>query len=270
MTSFLLIAKSRANLRPAYIRSLRQYMAQFSRRFGCLPIAAITPTDLDRWFSERREQPATEASNRGRLSALFSFAVRRGWRRDNPVLMLEPIRLEPRPPVILTPGQARRIREYTESRRPHRLAWLALALYAGIRPDEACRLSWASVSTDCKIVTVDAAASKVRRRRVVHLHPSASDLLLRCRGAQAPLPVSVVARKRFLRDLRALLSWEAWPKDILRHTCASYWLASTQDPARVAFWLGNSPGILLRHYHEIASPEDAACFWDSALDPNLS
>lgn len=71
----------------------------------------------------------------------------------------------------------------------------------------------------------------------------------------------LIAVRRFLRDARGWIGAPAWPPDLLRHTCASYWLADAGDAGKVAYMLGNSPAILLTHYQELVSSADAARFW---------
>jgi integrase len=67
----------------------------------------------------------------------------------------------------------------------------------------------------------------------------------------------------FRRWLRLLKRDSAalWHQDVMRHTCASYLLASEQDAGNVALWLGNSPKILVAHYWGLAKEEDATAFW---------
>jgi len=255
----LLRAKVAARRRPAYIRSLRQYLAIFARGREDLPLSAVTVSHLDTWFASRREAPASQASNVGRLSALFEFGVRRGWLLQNPCRRLERITIDLKPPRILTPSEASRLMEFATISEPDALAWFALCLFAGIRPGEADRLTWSDISDG--IVTVDAAASKVRRRRIVHMMPAAVAWIALARTVGSRLPLPHATRRRAVRRIRDAIGFDAWPQDILRHSCASYWLASVQDAGKVAHELGNSAGILLRHYRELVTREDATRFW---------
>jgi len=59
-----------------------------------------------------------------------------------------------------------------------------------------------------------------------------------------------------------VLGWPAWKKDVLRHSAASYWLASDPDAGKIAMELGNSPAVLLKHYRELVSDEQAKAFWE--------
>ena len=65
---------------------------------------------------------------------------------------------------------------------------------------------------------------------------------------------------------RHALKLAAWPKDVLRHTAASYLLALHGDVGKVAMMLGNSPNILLTHYHEPVCETDCAAFWKTLQD----
>jgi len=255
----LLLAKEAARRRPAYIRSLRQYLALFARGREDLPLSDVTVSHLDTWFASRREAPASQASNVGRLSALFEFGIRRGWLSMNPCRRLERITVEPKPPRILTPPEASRLMEFATVSEPGALGWFALCLFAGIRPGEADRLEWDAIGDG--IVTVDAAASKVRRRRIVHMMPAAVAWIALARSVGSRLPLPHATRRRAVRRVRDAIGLDAWPQDILRHSCASYWLAEVQDAGKVAHELGNSAGILLRHYRELVTKEDAAHFW---------
>jgi integrase len=250
-------AKSIANLRPQYLKGLSRYLRQFAAGRECVPVSSLDVCAVEAWFAERGERVATMASNIGRLSSLFSFCERRGWISRNPCRMLERPRFDRKPPRILTPSEAHRLLSVVRQRRPHMLPFFVLAMLAGVRPDEISRLSWESVDRDRGLVTIDAAASKVRRRRIVHLEPCALALLKR--GGR--LPVSRATRKRYQAFGCAVLGLTDWPQDLLRHTAASYLLALHRDAGRVALSLGNSPGILLRHYQELVTPEACAEFW---------
>jgi site-specific recombinase XerD len=252
----LVAAKSVANRRPRYVKGLRQYLTLFAKGRETMPLAAISVTEIESWFATRAEAPSTRASNLGRLSALFSFAVRRGYLMENPVDRIETVFLEAKPPRILTPAEARRMLEFTRIEMPRFMRWLALALFAGVRPEELDKFD-GGIDLERALVTIDAAASKVRRRRVMPL-PAAAVAWLKL-GGDLPLPQST--RRRYVRRIRDYMNWREWPQDVLRHTAASYLLTEHQDAGKVALWLGNSPKILLAHYHEITSKQAAQEFY---------
>lgn len=256
----LLAAKSAANFRPRYVNSLRSYLGLFARGREDLPIAAITVEHLELWFAVRKEAPSSQRGNLGRLGSLFAFAKRRCWISKNPMRQLEKIRIDRKPPKILSPQQAERLMEYVMRKAPRSLAFFTLALFAGVRPQELEAVTWDNVGAG--IVTIDAAASKVRRRRIVHLKDNAIEWLTFARELGSMLPFGIHKRVRTLQKAALHMGFEdGWCQDILRHSAASYWLAITDNAGLVSRELGNSPGVLLDHYYELVTAESAAAFW---------
>lgn len=256
----LVKTKTAANRRPAYVASLEQYLVRWAKGQEAKPIATVKLDEIDQ-FLNGLPSLSSRSTAINRLSTLFSFAVRRGWRTDNPCERLERPHVENGAPSILTIEEATKALKFTRGKMPRFVPWLALALFAGIRPEEADKISWQAVDLDRGIVTVDALTAKVRNRRIVHLKPVAVAWLRL--GGDLPLPR--VTRRRCIRKLRDMLGWPVWKKDVLRHSAASYWLASDPDAGKIAMELGNSPAVLFRHYRELVSDEQTKIFW--ALTP---
>ena len=256
----LIKVKTAANRRPAYVSSLEQYLLRWAKGQEAKPIASVKLDEIDD-FLNALPSLSSRMTAINRLSTLFSFAVRRGWRADNPCERVERPHVEIGAPSILTIEEAEKALEYTRREMPRFLPWLTLALFAGVRPEEADKITWEAIDLDRGVVTVDSLTSKVRNRRIVHLKPVAV-AWLRLKG---DLPLPKVTRRRCIRELREVLGWPAWKKDVLRHSAASYWLASDPDAGRIAMELGNSPAVLLKHYREIVTDDQAKAFW--ALTP---
>jgi len=91
--------------------------------------------------------------------------------------------------------------------------------------------------------------------------PAAAAWLAAARD-KADLPLPRISVRRYLRRLARHLGLSRWPQNVLRHTAASYLLALHRDAPRVALHLGNSPAIILRHYHGLVTREDAKRFWE--------
>ncbi|MEQ2008127.1 MAG: tyrosine-type recombinase/integrase, partial [Limisphaerales bacterium] len=207
---------------------------------------------------------ASRATWLNRISTLFAFAVRREFLAKNPCARLERIRMDRRAPVILSPGQSQLLLKVTPTvLRPY----VILGLFAGIRPEELLRMTWADVDLETGTATVNDA--KTRRRRIVPLHGKALALL-----AEHPMKAGAVAPsnstvRRYKRRACSALGLERWPADLLRHTAASYLLALHGDAGKVATMLGNSSAILLSHYHQPVRNGDCGEFWGLAGKPTL-
>jgi hypothetical protein len=47
----------------------------------------------------------------------------------------------------------------------------------------------------------------------------------------------------------------------MRHSFGSYFLARSHDLARTAAEMGNSPDIVMNHYHALVTPEQCEAYW---------
>lgn len=254
-------SKTRLGCRQKYVTSLRQYLQRFARGREDKAIASLTAADVSAWFTERSEAPSSEAANRGRLDALFTLCIRRNWISRNPTDGLDPIRWHRQPAKVLTVDQCQMALSWCKGSNLRFLASLVLMLMAGIRPEEVEKITWSSIDLDEGTIIIEAAASKVRRRRIVQLQPIAVEWLRYALLMSSVLPMAPTTKRRCLRQLRDVLGLEVWPQDVLRHTAASFLLAQVQDVGKVSLWLGNSPGILLNHYTGLVSRTDAERFW---------
>lgn len=248
----LVAAKTASKKSPDYVKSLRQYLSLFAKAHADTPVQQINAEHIQAWFAGRNEAANTMRSNLGRLSALFSFAIRKGLIYDNPVKRIEAPAEENRPPDILTPHQSHLIARYARRYIPRFSAVLALCLFCGLRPSEARRIQWHDVNKARRVVTVR--VSKTRRWRVASIPECALPYLT------GDLPMGLTAYRRCFRRLSDMTHIKLG-QDALRHTAASYWLALNGDATKTATQLGNSPKILLTHYNGLASNTDAQRFF---------
>jgi integrase len=192
-----------------------------------------------------------------RLSTLFEFCRRRRWIQENPCAFVERVSIDRKAPPILTPEQARAALAAVP---PVASAWFSLCLFAGVRPQES--IGWDSIEWESSRIIVAPELSKVRRHRIVSPPDTLWPWLSLAATSRASLPISLATQRRSIRAVRDSLGWEAWPQDVLRHSAASYWLAVSGDVSRVAWQLGNSPAVLMRHYWNLVTPEEAERFWN--------
>jgi integrase/recombinase XerD len=262
----LIESKRAANKRAPYLKNLRGMLNQFAQGREAMSIAAIRTADIEAWLTEHATTPGYRHTWINRLSTLFSFAKRQEWMVQNPCDRVERVVIERKRPQILTVDQAKTCATTIRDEFPVALGWLALALFCGLRPEEAEKLQWSDIDLEKGIVTVDAAASKVRWRRLVYCTPCSIKWLTKAKALNASLPIPRQTRRRALSLMTAKLGLKAWPKDILRHTCASMLMATWEDEGKVAASLGNSPTILHAHYRELVTRAEAKKFWGIAPD----
>jgi integrase len=257
----LLAAKRAAGRSPRYADSLRLILGQFARGRESLPIATITVVDVDRWLESKN--PAGRATFRARLSTLFGFAIRRQYRPDNPCNAIETPTVRGATPAIFTVRQTAKCLAALRRHAPRCLAWFVLTTFCGLRPEEAERTTWDAVQIDNgeAHVRVDAQTPKVRQRRIVTPLSAAIAWLKIAREVGSELPLPRHTRRRAIRRLRTVLRWTSWPKDVTRHTAASYWLALDGNPIQVAEQLGHSVAQLKTHYKALVTRAEAERFF---------
>lgn len=254
-------AKRNAGRSPRYVRTLENLLRQFAAGREALPVGQLDLGDVEEFLN--RHQLASRSTLRARLSAMFRYAVRRGYRPDNPCDRLERIRVKRSPPAIFTPMQTARCLVWLR-KRPRALAWFVLTTFAGLRPEEAEATGWEAINFLEGWVTVGWETGKTKQRRVVYPHKTALAWLKLAKKLKSQLPLPKQPRRRAIRALRDLLRFKVWPKDITRHSAASYWLAESGSAARVADSLGHSERTLLRHYKALVTIEQAKRFWGLA------
>jgi integrase len=254
----LVAAKEKAGRAAAYTSGLRRTLGDFAQGIESAPIASVGLPAVESYLD--RKQLASRATLRTRLSTLFKFAVRRGYRADNPCARLETVSVPVKPPVVFTLGQLEAALGFFRG-RPRASAWFALSTFCGLRPEEAEKTRREDIHLDEGWVRVEAQTSKIGQRRVVYPRPEALQAIARALKRGAELPLDKSCRRRAIRALRAKLGLPVWVKDITRHSAASYWLAAGESAARVADALGHSERILKRHYRAVVTRKDAEAFW---------
>jgi integrase len=134
------------------------------------------------------------------------------------------------------------------------LTYIALAVFAGVRPQEILLLEAINLKLDRKILEITKA--KTRRRRIVRLSDNGISWLRLGQG----LPYESGTWRR-LKKIRDKLSFK-WQHDIMRHSFCSYHVACHRNTAMTALEAGHTETILFKHYRELVSEEDAKEFWD--------
>ena len=270
----LIAVKERAGKSRDYINSLRSVFGQFVRFCDKKKFHEVGLTEVERYIESK--DIASRTTLRARLSTLFRFGVRRGYRPDNPCARLETVARVKPPPTIFTPAQFKKafagLRNSFKANThaayfdyKHALAWFVLTTCCGLRPDEARKTERQHIDFKEGWVKVESQTTKVRQRRVVYPKPEAMSLLQSV-IEYGQMPMNLEAKKRAQHHARAALGFKVWPKDITRHTAASYWLASDGSAAHVSEMLGNSEGVLKRDYKAVVTRVQAEEFWKTVAE----
>jgi integrase/recombinase XerD len=140
------------------------------------------------------------------------------------------------------------------------LPYIAIAVFAGLRPEEIRRLRWSDVSLDDRLITVNATVSKTARKRFAEMSENLVQWLRPFAGRTGP--VACRNLPKLMLDARKDAGLTAWPPDVLRHTFASAHYAHFKNPAHTALLLGHrDQTMLMNHYRNLMRPADAARYW---------
>ncbi len=242
------------------------------RAFTGANLNELRMTDIRSYIRERRSigrAASTINKEIGLLSAAINYARREwGWDIPNPVAGCRQKEPEGRLRWITREEAERLIRAASRnSRAPHLVDFIRLALHTGCRRGELLHLEWHRVDLDSKLVFFEPEHTKTGKRRYVPLNKEASQAIvdrMRFRNEHCANSPWVFCDKKGNRitDLKHSFTsacQHAGIKDYLihdmRHTCAA-WLVSAGVPlAEVRDLLGHSTIKMTERYAHLA-PEN--------------
>ena len=259
----LIAAKTKAGRHGPYLQWLGDLLKEFARGQEHIPIHRLGLVEVEKYLDSKNI--VSRANYRGRLSTLFNFAVRRGYVIKNPCLQLEAITVTRAEPAVMTVPETIKLLKWLWE-NPRLLGWFCLSTFAGLRPEEAEKTTWADVNFEEQWIRVQAQTTKTRQRRIVYPQPVVFPWLRVLHDHHWKLPVGKAERGNILKDhLRAVVGWPAWKKDVTRHTAASMWF-SVGSAETVTKALGHSESMLREHYMALVTKTDAEKFWQLTPD----
>jgi len=259
----MIAAKIKAGRAALYCQALRNVLAEFARGQELMPIHKLGQPEIENYLNSKNL--VSRSNYRIRLCTLFNFAIRRGYIIKSPTLQLETITVVRPEPSVFTLDETKRLLKWL-LKNPRALGWFCLSTFAGLRPEEAEKTTWADVNFEEKWIRVQAQTSKMRQRRIVYPKPLVFDWLRTARANGAALPVTKTVRCNSLESLRDVVGWPEWKKDVTRHTAASMWLADCGSSETVTHALGHSENILHGRYKALVTKKDAEKFWQLTPD----
>jgi|GEM_PF-798220 len=290
----------RRKLRAQTIADARIRMTKFAADYGDHPAITITGDQISEWLEVRGGAARNQINNRARLHALFAYAVKKSIVEINPVTKVERQATDATMPEIWHPERVEMVLRAAQSFNPDMIPYLAVCSFAGLRPSEAQRLDWKDIHLSERIIRIMPGTSKVRQARVIEISDNLAAWLAphrQDRGPIAPAQISItrwrvklsaaavigidkvqdrITRQAGLKGTaikKQRLGWDAviqdarkaeadlWPIDVLRHSCATAWLAANHDIHKLAEMLGNSAAVIKRHYKGMLTVKEAERYW---------
>ncbi len=248
-----LAKKESESLRDLSLKQIRWKLGMLTEHFGDEKCNTITPTRLEQWFSERKWARSTIDGVIAKIGPFFTWCVREGYCEGNPCKAVKRPMGDDSPPAIFTPSEARKLLLTALKTDPGMIPYLAIGLFAGVRPLEIQRLQQQDI-TD-RYIEITAAKAKTRQRRLVSLSDNLKEWIALGRDLALTNKPKRLARVLHIAELE-------WKPDIMRHSFASYHLAMYRSADKTAFELGHRDSkMLFSHYRELVTQEAAQAYW---------
>ncbi|MBN8247216.1 MAG: tyrosine-type recombinase/integrase [Verrucomicrobia bacterium] len=250
-----------------HLATLRSILGRFHRDHPGKCISDFDTAGIQSWLDRLKREDGEPVSAQTRKShasvvgSLFEYLRRRGAVAENPCRDLERESADSEGDVeFWTPDEAATLLRAADLVI---LPGLAIALFAGVRTAEVCRLTWRAIDFDQGHIEIGSKGAKTRSRRLVPLGDNLRAWLLPHRGEPEamifpehsdgfPKRVTEAAERAGVRRIA----------NGARHSFISYRVAETGDVSRTALEAGNSPAVIFGHYRGLATREQARKFFE--------
>ena len=261
--------EARRERRVRTVYDFRYFTRRFMKRCPGLArrkVRTISAQECAQYIEQAFDTPRQRQKARLILSGVFGTAVKQGWCSENPVSKVEAPRVVEKQVPILTPQEIRDLQQTAAHyRNGSCAAAVGMMLYAGIRPHEVARLSWAQVDLRERAIYILPQHSKTGGARRVTIHKP----LLKILRVHQRTDGERICPANWLhhwRELRRAAGWDSparpWPQDALRHTFASYHLSHFRSYAELQVEIGHRDATLLRtRYVDQRGVRSSAQFW---------
>ena len=247
-------------------------------------VSEVTGEMIKSYLNKTKTAKGKHFTNQTKLNRLtkikqfFNYCMEkpREWVKENPCDGIT-ITAESKEVEILANSQVLALLEAAmkekESVKAMMIPYLALGLFAGLRPEEAQKMRWEWIEQleeekGIVQVKVPAGISKISESRYAELLEAGWNLIKPYIKQSGPIGWSRRAFRR-IRDKAGFAGLE-WPADCIRHTYASNWLALHKERSHLAEIMGNSPAIIRRHYKRAIPIKDAEIYFKISIGNQMS
>jgi integrase len=265
-----IVSRRGMGVRPRTLVQYESYLRSINEEFGDLPIADIERASIEDWLSESDWAPRSRKNYLVTLTTLLNFAQDREYCPGNPASRIERPILDDKAPGILTVKEATSLLETALNGipdkfdpKPQMIPGIAIGLFAGLRRSELCALDWAEIDLTERYIEVKAAKAKTRQRRLVTISDNLAAWLKPYSKTEG-LVTSSANEDVFGERLKAIAEASGikeWPHNALRHSFGSYFFAKSKDENRTAAEMGNTPGVVFKHYRALVRNGDENKYW---------
>jgi len=259
-------SRRKAQSSDRYLQDIENRLSKFSRAFQ-KDVADITSSDITAWLDRLDVAIRSRNNFRCAIATLFSYARTHGFLPRNIKTEAELVEAPKNPPAkigIYTPKKFSQILQGIVLGDIR--AAVAIGGLAGLRSAEIHRLRWEDVHIKEGHIVIHAENAKTASRRIVPIVPALKSWLLPVAKKTGPVAQGFDICGSLVRAMSRAITGTgvANVHNGLRHSFASYRLASVKSADQVALEMGNSPRKLFQNYRELVT-ESAAATWFSIV-----
>jgi len=128
------------SLRPSSLKQTQLHLSQLARQFSNQMCHKVSSSQLEEWFHTRNWKRSTIDGVLAKIGPFFSWCIRENYSENNPCKAVKRPRSDDSPPSIFTPPEAQKLLLTAFKTDPGMIPYLAIGLFAGVRPLEIQRL----------------------------------------------------------------------------------------------------------------------------------
>ena len=250
-----------------YLADISRRLDKFAEAFRC-PVASVKTAEISDWLKTIKAAGRNGNNYRNAVCTLLSHARERGHlarEKKTEAELLKRFKESAEGIGIYTTKEIRRV--LGAATGPVRAA-IAIGAFAGLRNMEIFRLDWHDVNIDAGRIIVSAEKAKTAQRRIVPLLPNLRawlEPLAEKKGRVCPPLANLTNLSRNI-SVACVAAGVKMVGNGLRHSFASYRLASVKSADQVALEMGNSPRKLFQNYRELVTAEEAAAWFNITIE----
>lgn len=286
------IEEGRARLKPARLALVQSVLARFT---ASLPAADISLAEMGENTVKNAlalvVEPGAAATTRAHylniVSSVFARAIERGLCKQNPAkLLLRTMggtATKGTQPTFLQISEVQALLHQAAQHKDKAEALhFVIGLLTGVRMAERSRLQWQDLRLDepRPYINLPASKAKTGRARQVFLHGTHTDIVRAFIPART-LPGSLIMsghanekrqkeRAIELQNALAKAAGVTLPRNVLRHTAASYLCAYLESMSAAALNLGHSEQMLITHYRALVPHAEAVRYFSLPVPETLT
>jgi integrase len=258
----LLEVRGKEGSSKVHLKDLGGRLNKFAAKFpGSL--ASVTATQIHDFILALDLEPRTRNNFRTAISNLVGFARQRRYvpRHYNPLAEVPVAKEVGKPVEIFTVEEMTKLLQHA---KPTLVPFLSLIAFGGLRHEEAARLDWADYANGH--IRVRAEIAKCREPRLVPVQPNLAAWLEPFRKPSGPVQPFANVTNELVDTAKA--AGVPWKHNGLRHSFGTFRLAIVQDPAKVAYEMGNSPRMIFKSYRALVTEAEGKRWF--GIMPNVA